>query len=63
MRNRRQSIYEMFQVFSDEEYRARYRYEIEQRWNRGITIGRVIFIAVAMGLAYLYLNDLWLRHH
>jgi hypothetical protein len=61
MRNRRREFVQY--IKGDEEFRAQYRYEEAQRWNRGIKIGRVIFVALTAGLAYLYFHDLWLRHH
>ena len=61
MRNRREEFIQY--IKGDEETPAKLYYEEVERWNRKITIGRVIFIAVAVGAAYLYFHDLWLRHH
>lgn len=59
MRNRRREFVQY--IKGDEEFRAQYRFETIQRWNRGITVGRVLFIFVALGLVYLYLHDLLMR--
>ena len=61
MKNRRQSIHNLFEYIRNPEFRAEYDDEVEYRMSIGILIGRVIFLTIMGGLVFLYLRA-YLQH-